>query len=74
VDEDAVPVPKSAPQEEGSSISSWLQSRGLAHYAAVFEREEIDLTMLPLLDDRDLADIGILEAGTKGGDASLPAL
>lgn len=42
------------------ALAEWLQSRGLAQYAAVLEDNGIDLEALALVSDGDLQALGIL--------------
>ncbi|KAK48016.1 adenylate cyclase [Caballeronia jiangsuensis] len=41
-------------------LSTWLGELGLERYATVFEANGVDLESLPLLTDRDLAELGML--------------
>jgi class 3 adenylate cyclase/predicted ATPase len=45
--------------KEQMSIANWLHELGLTQYAATFEKEAIDLEMLPDLDESDLIAIGL---------------
>lgn len=42
------------------SLSTWLGELGLERYATVLEANGVDLEALPLLTDRDLAELGVL--------------
>ncbi len=42
------------------TLLSWLETLGLEHYAHLLESHGVDLRSLPLLTDRDLADLGML--------------
>lgn len=42
-----------------SGISGWLRERGLEGYSDLFERERIDLDILPLLSEADLTALGV---------------
>lgn len=43
-----------------SVLASWLQDLGLVQYLPLFEQHGIDLRSMPLLGDRDLAELGVL--------------
>ncbi len=47
------------------SIREWLQSLDLGQYADVFEANEIDVSLLPQVDDQVLKDIGVTIAGHR---------
>lgn len=42
-----------------TGIREWLTELGLGQYADVFGANDIDLTVVPLLDDADLAKLGL---------------
>ena len=48
-----------------SSIRQWLEALGLSHYADVFEANDIDVSLLPDLNDQVLKDIGMASAGHR---------
>ena len=41
------------------NINSWLQNLGLEQYSAVFAEHDVDMEVLPDLDDNDLKELGI---------------
>ena len=47
-----------------SSIRQWLEALGLSQYADVFEANDIDVSLLPDLNNQVLKDIGVASAGT----------
>lgn len=48
-----------------SGMRQWLEGLGLGQYAEAFESNEIDLPLLPQVDDQTLKDIGIAVAGHR---------
>ena len=40
-------------------LAEWLRSLGLESYAEVFERNDVDLGVLPSLSDADLQQLGL---------------
>jgi class 3 adenylate cyclase len=48
-----------------SEIRNWLNEIGLAQYADAFEANDIDIDLLPKVDDQTLKDIGISSAGHR---------
>ncbi len=48
-----------------SGIRQWLEGQGLGHYAVTFEAHDIDIALLPQVDDQALEDIGVLSAGHR---------
>src|SRR5215207_9589890 len=44
---------------EMSDLGSWLRGLGLAKYQALLEENEIDLEVLPELDEADLEKLGV---------------
>ena len=48
-----------------SSIRQWLEALGLSQYADVFEANDIDVSLLPDLNDQVLKDIGVASAGHR---------
>ncbi len=66
-------------------IARWLEGLGLGQYASVFEENDIDIEVLPDLDDADLEKLGLSmghrkrllraiteHAGGSGPDAESP--
>ena len=48
-----------------SSVQQWLSDLGLSHYAEAFESNDIDVQLLPSLNDQVLKDIGVASAGHR---------
>lgn len=48
-----------------ADITEWLQGIGLGEYAQVFIENDIDVTLLPELDDVDLEKIGVVSLGHR---------
>jgi len=48
-----------------SGARDWLESLGLGQYADAFEANEIDMSLLPQVDDQVLKDIGVTIAGHR---------
>src|SRR5689334_6329972 len=42
-----------------SDLREWLRANNLEQYAAAFEENDIDLDILPDLDDHDLEQLGL---------------
>lgn len=53
------PLPATLPPPSAPTVRAWLDSLGLAPYAANFERERISLADLPLLAEPDLERLGL---------------
>ena len=47
------------------SIRAWLRALELEQYVAAFESNDIDIALLPQVDDQTLKDIGIASAGHR---------
>ena len=43
-----------------SAIAAWLEALGLAQYAATFEKNAIDMEILPELTDSDLEKLNVV--------------
>ena len=56
------------------SIVDFLESLNLAHLAATFEAEDVDMSVLPLLKPDDLVDLGLTLGQRKKLAAALSAL
>jgi hypothetical protein len=48
-----------------SEIRQWLQGLGLPHYADAFEANDIDVDLLPQIDDQALKDTGVASTGHR---------
>ena len=48
-----------------SGVQDWLEAIGLGQYADAFEANDIDIELLPQIDDRLLKDIGVSSAGHR---------
>ena len=48
-----------------SEVRKWLNSIGLAQYADAFETNDLDIDLLPQVDDQLLKDIGVSSAGHR---------
>jgi class 3 adenylate cyclase len=48
-----------------SGIRQWLEGLGLGQYAQAFEANDIDLDLLPQVDDQALKDIGVGSTGHR---------
>src|SRR6516165_3392701 len=48
-----------------SAVRNWLEAIGLGQYADAFEANDIDIELLPQIDDRLLKDIGVSSAGHR---------
>jgi class 3 adenylate cyclase len=48
-----------------SNVRNWLEANGLAQYGDAFEANDIDMDLLPQVDDQTLKDIGIASAGHR---------
>ena len=48
-----------------SDIRQWLRDLGLDQYVAAFESNDIDMALLPQVDDQTLKDIGVASAGHR---------
>ncbi len=48
-----------------TDIRQWLDDLGLAQYADAFEANHIDASVLPLLSDHVLKDVGVISAGHR---------
>jgi len=48
-----------------TSVRDWLESLNLGQYGDAFEENEIDLSLLPQVDDQVLKDIGVTIAGHR---------
>jgi hypothetical protein len=46
-------------------IADWLEKLGLGQYAKVFADNDIDVSVLPHLRDKDVKDLGISRASPK---------
>jgi hypothetical protein len=46
-------------------IRQWLETLGLAQYAAAFEANDVDMALLPRLNDQVLQDTGVASAGNR---------
>ncbi|MGF9764390.1 adenylate/guanylate cyclase domain-containing protein [Microvirga sp. 0TCS3.31] len=73
---------------DAAGLAAWLQSLGLGQYEQAFRDNDIDASLLPMLTDSDLRELGILSLGhrkrllaaiseltkpTEGSPMSLPA-
>ena len=48
-----------------SVVRDWLKTIGLGQYADAFETNDIDIELLPRIDDQLLKDIGVSSAGHR---------
>ncbi len=48
-----------------SDVRKWLEGLGLEQYVEAFESNEIDMSLLPQVDDQMLKDIGVSVAGHR---------
>ena len=48
-----------------SDIRQWLGAVGLTQYGDAFEANDIDLSLLPDLNDQALKDIGVASTGHR---------
>lgn len=48
-----------------TAIRGWLEGLGLEQYAEAFEANDIDLALLPKVDDQALKDIGVASTGHR---------
>ena len=46
-------------------IAEWLEKLGLGQYAQRVAENEIDISVLPHLSDKDLKDIGVMAVGHR---------
>jgi len=47
------------------SVKDWLSELGLERYVELFEAQEVDMTMVHLLEDADLKEMGIDKLGPR---------
>src|SRR5512134_376451 len=50
---------RSRPDVPSGTIAEWLTEAGLAQYIELFQREQIELEILPDLTDADLVQLGL---------------
>jgi class 3 adenylate cyclase len=48
-----------------SAVRDWLEAIGLGQYAVTFDANDIDMELLPQIDDQLLKDIGVSSAGHR---------
>jgi class 3 adenylate cyclase/predicted ATPase len=48
-----------------SGIGQWLEGLGLGQYAEAFEAHDVDMGLLPQIDDQALKDIGVASTGHR---------
>ena len=50
---------------DGTPVTKFLHALGMGEFAAKFADAEVDLEALQLLDEPDLADLGVSAAGAR---------
>ena len=48
-----------------SAVRDWLEAIGLPQYADAFDANDIDMELIPQIDDQMLKDIGVSSAGHR---------
>ncbi len=48
-----------------TTVRGWLETLGLAEYGDAFEKNDIDMDLLPQVDDQMLKDVGVASGGHR---------